>query len=94
MYCSLLHLDHERVINTKIVLVAEEFEKFQIGVDAEVTFCLKELKVIKILVAFLHEFYVRLNKIYGEKPQVSSFYYSTIQNFKEHRTEILCQQTI
>lgn len=33
-------------IKTKMVLVAEEFDKFQIGVDTEVTFCLKELKGI------------------------------------------------
>ncbi|XP_028402790.1 cell cycle checkpoint control protein RAD9A-like [Dendronephthya gigantea] len=38
--------DPYAVIKTKMVLAAEEFDKFQIGVDTEVTFCLKELKGI------------------------------------------------
>lgn len=38
--------DPEKVIRTEMVLVQEEFDKYQIGVDTEVTFCLKELKGI------------------------------------------------
>ena len=38
--------DLTKVIKTKMAIVAEEFDKYQIGVDTEVTFCLKELKAI------------------------------------------------
>lgn len=38
--------DKAKVISTQMILVSEEFEKFQIGVDTEVTFCLKEFKAL------------------------------------------------
>ena len=39
--------DPTKVIHTEMMLVPEEFENYQIGVDTDVTFCLKELRVIK-----------------------------------------------
>ena len=33
------------MIHTELSLVPEEFESYQVGVDNEVTFCLKELRV-------------------------------------------------
>ena len=37
--------DLDKIIHTEMVLVPEEFDNYQIGVDTEITFCLKELKV-------------------------------------------------
>lgn len=37
--------DPNRVIHTEMMLVPEEFDNYQIGVDTDVTFCLKELRV-------------------------------------------------
>lgn len=44
--------DSAKVIHTKMILVGEEFETFQIGIDTEVTFCLKELKGIVVFAEF------------------------------------------
>ena len=38
--------DANKVIRTQMTLVPEEFDSFQVGVDTEVTFCLKELRAI------------------------------------------------
>lgn len=37
--------DPTKVIHTEMVLAQEEFDNYQIGVDTDVTFCLKELRV-------------------------------------------------
>ena len=37
--------DPARVIHTEMMLVPDEFDNYQIGVDTDVTFCLKELRV-------------------------------------------------
>ena len=38
--------DSSRVSLTEISLAPQEFDDYQIGVDAAITFCLKELRVI------------------------------------------------
>lgn len=38
-------IEPNRVIHTEMMLAPEEFDNYQIGVDTEVTFCLKELRV-------------------------------------------------
>ncbi len=50
---SFLFLDPNRVIHTEMMLVPEEFDNYQIGVDTDVTFCLKELRVYTEVVEFL-----------------------------------------
>ena len=37
--------DPTKVIHTEMMLAPEEFDNYQIGVDTDVTFCLKELRV-------------------------------------------------
>lgn len=37
--------DPQKVIHTELTLLPEEFDGYQIGIDADVTFCLKELRV-------------------------------------------------
>lgn len=37
--------DPTKVIHTEMMLAPEEFDNYQIGVDTNVTFCLKELRV-------------------------------------------------
>ena len=37
--------DPAKVIHTEMMLAPEEFDNYQIGVDTDVTFCLKELRV-------------------------------------------------
>ncbi|XP_020613643.1 cell cycle checkpoint control protein RAD9B-like isoform X4 [Orbicella faveolata] len=44
--------DPNRVIHTEMMLVPEEFDNYQIGVDTDVTFCLKELRAILIFAEF------------------------------------------
>ena len=42
---AFLFADPNRVIHTEMMLVPDEFDNYQIGVDTDVTFCLKELRV-------------------------------------------------
>lgn len=44
--------DPNKVIHTEMMLVPEEFDNYQIGVDTDVTFCLKELRAILIFAEF------------------------------------------
>ncbi|XP_068679919.1 cell cycle checkpoint control protein RAD9A-like isoform X2 [Montipora foliosa] len=44
--------DPTKVIHTEMMLVPEEFENYQIGVDTDVTFCLKELRAILTFAEF------------------------------------------
>lgn len=46
--------DPNRVIHTEMMLVPEEFDNYQIGVDTDVTFCLKELRVHAQVVEFFN----------------------------------------
>ncbi len=52
--------DPTKAIHTELSLVPEEFESYQVGVDVDVTFCLKELRVCLCLIAgkIQHEFWV------------------------------------
>jgi Rad9 len=52
MKCGLLMLDGGKVIRTQLNLSPDEFDVYTIGVDAEITFCLKELRVI---IEFVHQ---------------------------------------
>ena len=46
--------DSNRVSQTEISLAPEEFDDYQIGVDAAITFCLKELRVMHSLHSSRH----------------------------------------
>ena len=46
---NVLFSDPNKVIRTEMTLVPEEFDNYQIGVDTEVTFCLKELRVSSLI---------------------------------------------
>lgn len=43
----LIHPDPNKVIHTVLDLAPEEFDSFQTGIDTDITFCLKELRVRK-----------------------------------------------
>ena len=45
-------IDPNRVIHTEMMLAPEEFDNYQIGVDTDVTFCLKELRAILTFAEF------------------------------------------
>ena len=49
VYLLLVGIDGTRVPFTEISLAPAEFDDYQIGVDASVTFCLKELRVRSLL---------------------------------------------
>ena len=38
-------VDPSKIVHTEMTLAPEEFDNYQIGVDTEITFCLKELRV-------------------------------------------------
>ena len=64
--------DLGKVIKTKIELDAEEFDKYQIGVDTEITFCLKELKAIVNFADLIDDMNVDIHFESGGKPIVFS----------------------
>lgn len=41
----LLWADPAKVVHTELSLMPEEFDRYQIGVNTDITFCLKELRV-------------------------------------------------
>ena len=47
--------DPSKVVHTEMTLVPEEFDNFQIGVDTQVTFCLKELRAILAFSEFVNQ---------------------------------------
>ena len=47
--------DPSKVVHTEMTLVPEEFDDIQIGVDTQVTFCLKELRAILSFSEFLNQ---------------------------------------
>ncbi|XP_002155070.1 cell cycle checkpoint control protein RAD9A [Hydra vulgaris] len=47
--------DFSKVVNTEMTLAPEEFDNFQIGIDTEVTFCLKELRAILAFTEFVNQ---------------------------------------
>ena len=44
-------LDPMKAIRTELSLTRDEFDGYNVGVDAEVTFCLKEFRVCVVLAA-------------------------------------------
>ncbi|XP_057315283.1 cell cycle checkpoint control protein RAD9A-like [Hydractinia symbiolongicarpus] len=47
--------DPTKVVHTEMTLVPEEFDNFQIGIDTQVTFCLKELRAILAFSEFVNQ---------------------------------------
>ena len=47
--------DPTKVVRTEMTLVPEEFENYQIGVDAKITFCLKEFRAILAFSEFVSQ---------------------------------------
>ena len=72
-------LDQSKAIHTELSLVPEEFESYQVGVDNEVTFCLKELRVSEYLYVKVN-FQFLLNGIVMLSP-FSSFFIISIAGY-------------
>ena len=47
--------DPTKVVHTEMTLVPDEFDDFQIGIDTQVTFCLKELRSILAFSEFVNQ---------------------------------------
>ena len=47
--------DFSKIVNTEMTLAPEEFDNFQIGIDTEVTFCLKELRAILAFTEYVNQ---------------------------------------
>ena len=45
IYTKPISSDKSKVIYTELTLDPDEFDNYQVGIDTEITFCLKEFRV-------------------------------------------------